>query len=298
MHVSVIIPVRNNIAGLRTCLAALHQQTYPAEQFEIIVVDNGSTEDVRILQPEFPRVIFLSDAGPGSYSARNRGLKAAQGRVIAFTDSDCIPDPTWVENGVHAIATNGATILGGDVVFLDAADRSINACEVLEVIASGLPNIKHLIETRGFAPTANVFTTRAFVNRVGEFDATLKSGGDTEWAHRAKAKGEKLAFAEGVVVRHPRRSTFDALALKYKRQVGGGVNLLRRKNPSAFKILLHVLTLSPLDPRTYLVAIIAPQLRGHGLGLRLRFFGVALAMSAVLTAEKIRVLSGGDANRG
>ena len=259
MHVSVIIPVRNNVAGLRTCLAALHQQTYPAEQFEIIVVDNASTEDIGVLKPEFPRVLFLSDSGPGSYSARNRGLKAAQGRVIAFTDSDCIPDPTWVENGVHAIATNGATILGGDVVFLEPEDRPLNACEILEIIASGLPNIKHLIETRGFAPTANVFTTRAFVDRVGEFDATLKSGGDTEWAHRAKAKGEKLAFADGVVVRHPRRSTFDALTLKYKRQVGGGVKLLRRKNPSFFKIILHVLALSPLDPRSWLVALAAPQ---------------------------------------
>src|SRR5262245_5241730 len=105
MDVSVIIPVYNDIARLAVCLDALAQQSYPADRLEIIVVDNGSTPPVaQALAQQYPRVTFAHEPTPGSYAARNRGIQLATGTVIAFTDSDCIPSPDWIESGAAALS--------------------------------------------------------------------------------------------------------------------------------------------------------------------------------------------------
>ena len=72
--ISVIIPVLNNIEGLRQTLSALGSQTYPARLYEVIVVDNGSKEDLTRVIQEFDRVQLTYETQPGSYIARNQGI--------------------------------------------------------------------------------------------------------------------------------------------------------------------------------------------------------------------------------
>jgi glycosyltransferase involved in cell wall biosynthesis len=295
-RVSVIIPVHNGAPGLRLCLAALQAQSWPAEDFEIIVVDNGSTDDLEAVRRLFPRARWLQEPAPGSYAARNRGLRQAAGEIIAFTDSDCLPDADWLRQGVAALAAGGATVVGGEVPWLDPAGRALNAYEILETIMFGLPSIRDLIEQRGFAITANLFTSRAVFGRVGEFDAGLLSAGDREWVLRAVAKGEVLRYAAGAIVRHPRRSTREEFFRKQRRLVGGRMTLLRRERPGLGAVLADLRKISLLDPRFCAVAFGDP--RARGLGRRLPFIGVCLLVSLATTGEKLRLLLGGRPGRG
>jgi len=95
--ISAIIPVYNDSIRLRTCLQALEEQTYPKGAYEVIVVDNGSDESIEPIVAEFNQAKASYEPHPQSYAARNKGLSLARGGVIAFTDSDCIPAPDWIE---------------------------------------------------------------------------------------------------------------------------------------------------------------------------------------------------------
>jgi glycosyltransferase involved in cell wall biosynthesis len=295
-RISVIIPVHNGAAALRQCLAALEAQAWPRGEFEVIVVDNGSTDDLAATRRLFPGVVWLEEAAPGSYAARNRGLRQAAGEIIAFTDADCLPDPAWLGQGVAALAEGKATIVGGEVPWLDPIGRPLNAYEILETIMFGLADIRQLIEQRGFAITANLFTYRAAFARVGDFDADLKSAGDREWVLRAVARGEVLRYAGGAIVRHPRRSTREEFYRKQRRLVGGRMMLLRRSRPTLRAVLGDLRLASLLDPRFYRVAWGDP--RARGFGRRIHFVGVALLVSLFTTGEKLRLLLGGKPGRG
>src|SRR5688572_1543548 len=114
--VSVIIPVYNDRARLQTCLDALHRQTYPAERYEVIVVDNGSREPLDDLMQTYPRARLEHEAQPGSYAARNRGIACARGEILVFTDADCVPAAQWLDCGVRALsASPNCGYVGGRV---------------------------------------------------------------------------------------------------------------------------------------------------------------------------------------
>src|SRR4051794_296822 len=88
--VSIIIPVYNDGERLRTCLTALSKQTYPAERFEVLVIDNGSKVSPGPIVADFPFAKLSIETRPGSYCARNNGLALAKGEMFAFTDADCV----------------------------------------------------------------------------------------------------------------------------------------------------------------------------------------------------------------
>src|SRR3989338_7815520 len=104
--VSVVVPVYNDNVRLKKALEALERQSYPADRYEVLVVDNASEDDVRSIMSAYPRVKYLFEGKRGPASARNRGVREAKGEIIAFTDSDCIPRPDWIERGVAAVRSN------------------------------------------------------------------------------------------------------------------------------------------------------------------------------------------------
>ncbi|WP_406672106.1 glycosyltransferase, partial [Natronospira sp.] len=87
--VAVIVPVYDDARRLAGCLRALEEQTYPADRYQVLVVDNGSGEDIAGVCRAFPRVRCVSEPRPGSYAARNKGIACTEGEFLAFTDSDC-----------------------------------------------------------------------------------------------------------------------------------------------------------------------------------------------------------------
>src|SRR3990170_3006911 len=98
--ISVIVPVYNDAQRIGKCIESLLQQTYPHEKYEVIIIDNGSTDETREVIKKYPVKLLIEDKIQSSYAARNKGIKNAKGEVIAFTDSDCIPGNDWIERGV------------------------------------------------------------------------------------------------------------------------------------------------------------------------------------------------------
>jgi len=222
MRLSIVIPVYNDQDRLVLCLQALEAQTLTSENFEVIVVDNGSLEP--ITTKAAPNTRIVTEPQPGSYAARNRGVEHAEATIIAFTDADCIPDPSWLSEGLAYLDNHpDVSSVGGRVEVFARDPNHRTAAEVYESI-HGFPQ-QHYVTDRTFAATANLFVRRSVFEAVGPFNAELRSGGDVEFGLRSADMGHKLEYAHAVVVRHPARRTLQELSRKQQRAIAGAHDL-------------------------------------------------------------------------
>jgi len=248
--VSVIMPVYNGVPRICSALDSLIGQSYPRDAYEVIVVDNASTDAtpqlVRRYQRRYPDLIHLVDENEiqSSYAARNAGIRAAKGDVLAFVDADCVPASDWIAAGVAALEKRAAACGGGRIEFTYKASRP----NVYEYFDSARKLDQRLyVEDVGFAATANFFARRELFEKYGLFRSDLISGGDYEFGCRVTKAGEKMIYIPGAVVQHPARSTFRAIYKKSKRVAIG------QKQLQSLGLLEHGrLSASQLRPvRTY-----------------------------------------------
>jgi glycosyltransferase involved in cell wall biosynthesis len=226
--VSVVVPVHNAAPELPDLLAALAGQTAPRECYEVLIVDDASTDGAAdaVRAHNIARVL-AAPRRAGSYAARNLGIEHAQGRFVAFTDVDCRPAPTWIERGVAAMDAGDCDLLAGRIDMpLGSRPR----------VAAMLDAARHLDQERyaaqGFAATANMWAPREAFDRFGRFHAALWAGGDAEFGKRAVASGARLRYADDVVVRHPPRTGLRALARKEFRIGHGHGQRMYERDPS------------------------------------------------------------------
>jgi glycosyltransferase involved in cell wall biosynthesis len=288
--VSVIIPVYNDAARLRTCLHALEQQTYPAERFEVVVVDNGSTEDVSVAIPNDPRFTLVAEPSPGAYAARNSGIAVAAGEVLAFTDADCIPEHDWLEQAVRDLVDAPAVeMVGGAVRLFFKGEQPRGAAELYESLHA-FPQEMFILR-RKFAVTANMVTWRAVFARVGLFDSRLKSGGDADFGARVHRSGGALRYAPRAAVRHPARATGAELVSQARRVAGGIVDANK-------DVRFHGLSFLKLAIREVYVSIrktFAVVLLGRppdGLMSKALYLGMYLRLHGLQTAIFLRAALG------
>ena len=198
---TVVIPSRDRPASLRRCLDALERQTNTS--FEVVVVDDASVDPraVRDVVDRSDRARLTVGEGRGPAAARNAGARAANGRVLCFTDDDCRPGPTWVDALVGRIV-DGATAVAGptrngrpDDAYATAAQTVTNHLTDQSFDAT----VGHV----GFAPTSNLAMTAA-LHRALPFDETfpLAAGEDRDWCDRLAARGDTIAFAPTAWVDH------------------------------------------------------------------------------------------------
>ncbi len=212
--ISVIVPHRDDLAGLDTCLAALTGQTLSNSRFEIVVADNGSAcgiEAVEALVAERARVVAV--AQPGAGPARNGGVAVARGAILAFVDSDCIAEPGWLAAGVAALG-EGEVVCGAMRVLVENSTRPSPA-EAFE-LAFAFDN-RAYVTRKGFGVTANLFARHRDFLRVGGFRTGVSE--DQDWCIRARAAGLRLHYAPEAVVGHPARRDWPALRRKWQRIV-------------------------------------------------------------------------------
>lgn len=235
--VSVIIPVHNDRDRLQQCLKAIYFQTYPYSYYELLVIDNNSTENLFYLCQQFPNVRYYQESECGSYAARNKGVRVARGEVIAFTDSDCIPDRHWLTAGVGALLQRPeAGMIGGAVQFYFRGDRP-NPVEYFDSIF--YLQQQTYVEHHHYAVTANLFTRRLVLETVGGFDQQLLNLGDKEWGQRVFAAGWQISFCPDAIIRHPARSDLSALLEKGRRQARANyqISQMRGEKPPVFSFL-------------------------------------------------------------
>ncbi|WP_082132271.1 glycosyltransferase [Luteimonas sp. FCS-9] len=276
--VSVIIPTYNEGEKVAQCVAALQAQEFSGS-FEVIVVDNGSTKNL----PEVPsgdaRFRMIREPTPGSYAARNSGLRIARGQIIAFTDSDCLPDPRWLEAAVaHLSREADAALLAGRIDVFFADPESPTPVELFERRFA----FKQKESVRqGWAVTANLIVRRAVFDGVGEFDTRTFSGGDSEFTKRAVAAGFALRYADEAIVRHPARSSLSELSQMRRRHVGGFYRLSKSQPEFAEMFSMSGVLKDFLYPAKGAVLLGADLLHGRVA------FGEAIKVMMVLTHTRV-----------
>jgi glycosyltransferase involved in cell wall biosynthesis len=225
--VTVIVPMYNAVSEVRGLVRALGAQTFPTENYEVLLVDNGSKDGTRErARAEIAHLggsfrLLLEAETRGSYAARNLGLAHARGQLIAFTDVDCRPVEGWLEAGVRCLEGE-ADLAGGPVEFRHAGPRE-NAAEWLDARTN--MQIELGIERRGVAKTANLFVRSTAFASVGKFPQGMLSGGDVAWTRAATSAGLKLVFAPEAKVRHPSRSWVELFQKQFR--VGLGHSAIR-----------------------------------------------------------------------
>jgi glycosyltransferase involved in cell wall biosynthesis len=216
--VSVVVPFYGlDVSALTRCVKGLLNQDYSKDHVTIAIVDNN--EAARLPPTIFgPRCNIFHEPAPGSYAARNRGIRESFGDIIAFTDSDCVPQRSWITAGVRSLQTSaGPVMVGGSIVFEFGSPQ--NTCELLDSIIHHRQT--EYIFSHGFAATANLFVTRELITIHGPFDARFLSGGDREFGQRLSAAGVGITLAQDAVVLHPARGRFVELLQKGLRGAGG-----------------------------------------------------------------------------
>jgi glycosyltransferase involved in cell wall biosynthesis len=209
---SVIVPVRNGAHFLRTLIPALKGQTVARDDFEVVIADDGSTDGLIEGIAEEDDWLRVTRGDPETdYAARNRGASIAGGRNFAFIDADCVPVPTWLEEGLAAL--EGADMVAGAVRFIEPAKRTIWTLIDMDATKNQEAHVK-----LGNAETANLFVRRSMFEMLDGFDPAFRQHGDFDLAQRCVKNGGKLVYSATALARHPTRE----VAAPFLRMTWGG----------------------------------------------------------------------------
>jgi cellulose synthase/poly-beta-1,6-N-acetylglucosamine synthase-like glycosyltransferase len=264
--VSVIIPHYNDLDGLRVCYAKLLSQTWPRADFEIVVADNNSACGMEAVKEIAPGAVVVPALIQGAGPARNAAVAASRGTVLAFLDSDCVPDPNWIHEGVSALGQ--FDFVGGQVTTFSKDPALPNPIEAFEIIFNF--NFRRYIEKVGFTGTGNMFVPRTQFDRVGGFRTGVAE--DMEWSFRAGSLGLKLGYAERAIVEHPARNDWAELERRWSRLVDQHHQLaLERKLGRAVFVVKALAMPVSIIPHTAKI-LVSPRLNS----MRARFGAIAV----------------------
>lgn len=230
--VSVVICAYNAERTMRACMESLTRLEYP--NYEVIVVDDGSRDATAEIAMEFPRFRLIRQANKGLSVARNVGLHAARGEIVAYTDSDCVVDPHWLTYIVRAMQEGGFDGCGGP----NYAPHEDGWVEAAVAASPGAPS--HVLVAEDAAEHlagCNMMFRRAALDRVGGFDPQFTAAGDdVDACWRILDAGMRLGYCPAAFVWHFRRNT---VAAYYGQQRGYGraEALLYARYPQRFNAL-------------------------------------------------------------
>ena len=233
-RISVVVCSYNGARTIRDCLEALERITYP--DFEVIVVDDGSTDATAAIAARYDCRLIQTE-NRGLASARNTGLEAATGEIVAYTDDDAYPDPDWLTYLASTFLTTTHAGVGGPNL-APPGDGAIADCVAR---APGGP-IHVLLSDREaeHIPGCNMAFRAASLRAIGGFDPQFRiAGDDVDVCWRLQASGASLGFAHAAVVWHHRRNSVRA----YWRQqlhYGRAEAMLERKWPEKYNGAGHV----------------------------------------------------------
>lgn len=226
IDISFIICTRNRPQQMLRCLASIAAATagHPRVMAEVIVLENGSCDDLQLGEAEvvaaggsMARLIRMQM--PGLSHARNEGLRLAGGRLLVFTDDDCILDVDYVSDLLaHEATRTGDVFLGGRVKLADPTDLPFTIKDVSEHEL-----FKQHIHPGGFVQGCNMVMSRLTSMKIGEFDtnfgagAPMRAGEDTDYIIRAHLCGIPVEYVPDMTVfhQHGRKHLSDVRTLNY-----------------------------------------------------------------------------------
>jgi glycosyltransferase involved in cell wall biosynthesis len=232
---SLVVCTRDRAAVLAPCLEALGALRCEA-RWELVLVDNGSRDETRARLDAFAReakvpVTVVGEPLRGLGRARNAGVRASQGAVVAFTDDDCYPAPDFLDAVLQVFADPGVGYMGGRIARFDPADDPITTRDVAE--PTPLPPYSFV--PTGLIQGANMAARREVLFAVGLFDPALGPGtpfcnDDVDFVARAALAGFGGGYFPGpCVYHHHRRRSPDAVrALRSTYDFGRGAYYAKR----------------------------------------------------------------------
>ncbi|HEX4646191.1 MAG TPA: glycosyltransferase, partial [Verrucomicrobiae bacterium] len=227
--VSVVVASYNGARTLDACLASLGKLNYP--DYEVILVDDGSTDNTPEIAQRFPGVKTIRQTNQGLSVARNVGIAAGAGEVIAFTDSDCRADEDWLYYLVSDLLNGNFTGIGGHN-FLPPEDSFVAAAVL--VSPGGPAHVMLTDREAEHIPGCNMAFYKWALEEIGGFDPVFrKAGDDVDVCWRLRELGCHIGFSAAGFVWHYRRSTVKAY-LKQQEGYGEAEALLARKHPEYF----------------------------------------------------------------
>jgi O-antigen biosynthesis protein len=213
--ISVIVCTRNGARTLPGCLASIAALQYP--DFEAIVVDDGSTEDIAAVTAQHPGVRYIRQEAAGLGVARNTGAAAAHGDILAFTDDDCVVDPAWLVHLSRSFQRPDVAAAGGPNI----PPAPLNRSQACVIAAPGGPAHVLLTDTAAeHLPGCNLAVRRSAFGELGGFRPQYHAAGDdVDFCWRLLERGHLIAFNAAAMVLHYRRFTAGAFL---KQQAGYG----------------------------------------------------------------------------
>lgn len=198
-RVSVVVPAYNAALTLPLCLAALDAQDFPSISYEVIVVDDGSTDDTALVA-RAAGVPVITQAHAGPAAARNRGAAAARGELLLFTDADCAPVPGWISALVAAFAD--PLVAGAKGAYLTGQRGVVPRFTQLEY--QERYDRMAGTETIDFVDTYSAAYRRGIFLANGGFDTIFPTASveDQEFSFRLAEKGYRLVFVPAAQVYH------------------------------------------------------------------------------------------------
>ncbi|MEX1122997.1 MAG: glycosyltransferase [Balneolales bacterium] len=257
---SIIIPIYNRADDLEALMESLTKQSYPYGGFELIVVDDGSSENIKEVVHRFhPKADFniryyhQENQGPGK--ARNTGMDQARNEIIIFIDSDCLIPSHYLAEVAEAFSELEMDAYGGPDTAMhtfSAWDKAVNYVMTSFFTTGGLRGAQGRTLARFYPRSFNMGFKKQLYKKIGGFGSIYQYGEDIEFSHRLLKATTRVAFLPDAFVFHKRRSGIKAFAKQIYKMGKGRVQLSKIDRD-----LLEPLYLLPSAGIVLLAAVVA-----------------------------------------
>lgn len=278
---SIIVPTYNRPTQIAACMAALARLEYPRDRFEVIVVDDGGARQPDDVIAAFRDCLDVkryrqTNAGPGP--ARNTGARSARGRILAFTDDDCLPRADWLKTlAARFAAAPAPAVIGGSVV--NALPENLYAAASQLIVDVGYAYHNHDPNNARFFTTSNLAVPADRFHEIGGFDESFgtTASEDRELCGRWQHHGYRMIYAPEVVVDHAHALTGRAFVQQHFNYGRGAARFQQARARQGWQVF------SP-DPHYYRVLLRAPFARFP--------FHQALGLAALLLLSQAIAMAG------
>jgi GT2 family glycosyltransferase len=227
--ISVVVCAYNAEPTMRDCLESLTKLSYPS--YEAVIVDDGSTDRTGVIADEYPQFKIVHQPNRGLSAARNVGMAAATGDIIAYLDSDAVADPDWLTYLAWKFKSTDHVGVGGPNLPPPEEGWLANC------VASAPGSPTHILlddETAEHIPGCNMAFRKEALAEIDGFDTTYTAAGDdVDICWRLQERGHTIGFSPAAIVWHHRRKTIQSY-LKQQMGYGKAEAMLLQKHPDRF----------------------------------------------------------------
>ena len=191
--VSIVVPFHDSERTLAACIESLRAQEHVGGDYEILLIDNNSSDASARIARRYPEAILLEESKPGAYAARNAGLRRARAPILAFTDADCTADPNWLRSILVGMSSPSVGVLLGHCRYPANASRWLKWLAAYENAKTEYV-LDRGVAAHYFAYCNNMAVRASVFDQLGPFEEWARAA-DSELVHRLASQQPELKIA-------------------------------------------------------------------------------------------------------